>query len=101
MPKFKKYQKRQPSPKLQPRRACYWLGDRDVAGVEFDAKFTGETHYSRLFYVPEKNHLYQWMIDRRPECFVRISVKSISEKRKDSLLAVREGEPAAAEPESA
>jgi hypothetical protein len=89
--KFKKYQKRQPRAKLEPRRACYCIGDLDQWGVEFDAKFKEEEVYSRLFYIPAADHLYRWMIDRRPEVFVRIPIKSISEKRKSSLMALWEG----------
>jgi hypothetical protein len=89
--KYKKHEKRQPAPKLQPRRANFTIGDRDVSGIEFDAKFQGEE--SRLFYIPVTDALYRWRLDLRPERFARITVKSISEKRKASLLAVWEGQP--------
>lgn len=98
--KFKRHEKRQPAPKLQPRRANFSIGDRDVWGIEFDARFTGEEHYSRLFYVPCADLLYRWRVTQRPEVFVRIPIKSISEKRKASLLRVWEGEPSAAELET-
>jgi hypothetical protein len=99
--KFKKHEKRKPRPKLEPRRACYCIGDLEQWGVEFDARFKDEQVYSRLFYIPVTNALYRWMIDRRPEVFIKIPIRSISEKRKESLLRVWNGEPAAAELETA
>jgi hypothetical protein len=99
--KFKKYEKRKPRPKLEPRRANYCIGDLDLWGIEFDAKFNSEDVYSRLFYIPTADTLYRWMLDRRPEVFVKIPLSSISEKRKASLLRVWNGEPAAAELETA
>jgi hypothetical protein len=93
--KFKRHEKRKPAPKLEPRRACYSIGDLDLWGIEFDARFKDETVYSRLFFIPASNTLYRWMIDRRPEVFVKIPIRSISEKRKVSLLRVWEGGPAA------
>jgi hypothetical protein len=88
MPKLKRYEKRKPQPKLEPRRTSYSIGDRDVWGIEFDARFKDETVYSRLFFIPAADHLYRWMIDRRPERFVQIPITSISQKRKAALLKV-------------
>jgi hypothetical protein len=91
MPRFKRYPKRKPKTKLDPRRTSYSIGDRDLWGIEFDAKFKDETVYSRLFFIPAADQLYRWMVDRRPEQFVQIPITSISKKRKASLLQVWDG----------
>jgi hypothetical protein len=92
MPKQRRYPKRQPAPKVAPRRACYSIADNDVLGIEFDARFKGQENYSRLFFIPEGDKLYLWRIDRRPEKFVKIPITSISPKRKDSLIKVWQGQ---------
>jgi hypothetical protein len=74
--------------KTKPRRTSYSIGDRDVLGIEFDAKFKGEEMYSRLFFVPVTDSLYRWMCDRTPQQFTQIPVTSISQRRKDALLEV-------------
>jgi hypothetical protein len=88
MPKQKRYEKRKPQPKIEPRRASYTIADNDIWGVEFDAKFKGLETYSRLFFIPEGDRLYCWKTDRRPEKFVKIPITSISVKRKGALLEV-------------
>jgi hypothetical protein len=93
MPKQKRYEKRKPQLRIEPRRASYTIADCDVLGVEFDPKFRGEEVYTRLFFIPEGDRLYCWKIDRRPERFVKVPINSISAKRRTALLEVWQGQP--------
>jgi hypothetical protein len=72
-----------PKVKCPPTKCSYTIADQDVWGVEFDAKLAGQD-YSRLFYVPSTNKLYQWRRDVEPQRFVYVKSK-LSEKRMESL----------------
>lgn len=72
--------------KIKPQRAIYVIEGQDVCGIEFDARFSGEEEFSRLFYVVSSDSLYRWMLDRTPQSFERIKTSSISQRRKESLL---------------
>jgi hypothetical protein len=76
--------------KIQPRIITYVIKGKDLKGIEFDAKFKGEDHFTRYFFVPELDALFRWNVGYTKQEFLPCPLTFMSGKRRTELMEIWE-----------